>query len=1394
MKRILGLDLGTASIGWAVVNQATTDEEQSSIIKAGVRVNPLTVDEKNNFETGKNITTNADRTLKRSMRRNLQRYKLRRNALLDILRKNGFITNDTILSENGNHSTFETYSLRAKAATDEVTLEEFARILLMINKKRGYKSSRKAKNEEEGSLIDGMAIAKSLYEEGITPGQFTLRLLETGKRYVPSFYRSDLIAELDKIWNFQKQFYPEVLTDKCRHDIADKSKTATSKYFYAAYQITTASVKDKNLRLIASYSWRVNALSEKLNLDQLAAAICDVNGAISSSSGYLESISDRSKELFFNKQTIGQYLYDNIQKDPHYRIKNNVFYRQDYLDEFETIWDTQATYHSELTPELKSDIRDVVIFYQRRLKSQKSLISLCEFEQRKIKVTEGDKVREKMVGLRVAPKSSPLFQEFRIWQAINNITICHNDDPRPLTNDERQLLHDELSICDKISSAQILKLFGLKNQKDDEYSLNYKEIKGNTTQARLFDAFAEVYEMTGHDAESLKKLRSASERIDTLKRVFEGLGYKTDYLTPPSYTDTESMQKSALYRLWHLLYSYVDDKSTTGNEKLIAHIQEITGFERKEYAEVIAKIMFEQDYGSLSSKAMLKILPFLQQGQIYSDACQSAGYRHSAASLTKEEIASRPLKGNLEILPKGALRNPVVEKILNQMINVVNELNAQYGKIDEATGNHYFDEIHIELARELKKSADERKNATEAISKATNEMEKIRKKVSELTGSDHVSRNDIIRYRLYKELAVNEYKTLYSNTYIPEEKIFSGDFDIEHIIPQAKLFDDSFSNKTLETRDINREKSNLTAYDFVLNKYGKEYAEQYLTKVKKHFDKPGSKTKYRNLIAREADIPSDFINRDLRDSQYIAKKAKEMLYDITRVVVSTTGSITDRLRDDWQLVDALKELNWDKYSQLGLTEIFTNHSGQQVRRIKDWTKRNDHRHHAMDAITIAFTKPSHIQYLNNLNARSDKAGTIYAIEQKELHRDEKDNHLRFNPPFEGIRHEALRQLDNILVSIKAKNKVATINTNITKKKGGTNKTTQLTPRGQLHNETVYGKRLVAVVKTEKVGSTFNAEKIATVCSPTYREALLARLEAFGGDAKKAFTGTNSLAKKPLYFNEQHTECVPEQVKTKTFDEIFTIRKPITPELKLDKVVDDGVKRILKARLDEYGGDAKKAFVNLDKNPIWLNEAKGISIKSVAIKGVNVATPLHEKRDNNGFAILTEDGKNIPTDYVSTSNNHHVAIFIDADGNYQEHIVSLFEAAASKSLGLPVIDKNYNSDKGWNFLFTLKQNEYFVFPEYALDENGKPTDVMTFNPTEIDLIDPNNYSLVSKHLYRVQKFSTKDYVFRHHLETQVVDNSTLRGTTWKRITALNNLKKVVKVRVNNVGQIVAIGEY
>ena len=148
-KTILGLDLGTNSIGWALVEEAETNHESSKIIKLGVRVIPLTVDEQTNFEKGKPISTNTERTLKRGARRNLQRYKLRRENLIEILINNKIINQDTPLTEIGKNTTHQTLMLRAKSAQDKVDLVDFAKILLAINKKRGYKSSRKSKSSDE---------------------------------------------------------------------------------------------------------------------------------------------------------------------------------------------------------------------------------------------------------------------------------------------------------------------------------------------------------------------------------------------------------------------------------------------------------------------------------------------------------------------------------------------------------------------------------------------------------------------------------------------------------------------------------------------------------------------------------------------------------------------------------------------------------------------------------------------------------------------------------------------------------------------------------------------------------------------------------------------------------------------------------------------------------------------------------------------------------------------------------------------------------------------------------------------------------------------------------------------------------------------------------------------
>ena len=377
----------------------------------------------------------------------------------------------------------------------------------------------------------------------------------------------------------------------------------------------------------------------------------------------------------------------------------------------------------------------------------------------------------------------------------------------------------------------------------------------------------------------------------------------------------------------------------------------------------------------------------------------------------------------------------------------------------------------------------------------------------------------------------------------------------------------------------------------------------------------------------------------------------------------------------------------------------------------------------------------------------------------------------------------------------------TRNKNKTKLKGKDNfkEKIELTPRGQLHKETVYGRIERYKTKLEKVGTKFDLQKIKQVAKQSYREALLIRLAEFNGEPKKAFGGKNSPAKNPIYLNEAKTIEVPEKVKLVWKEDNFTIRKDISPDLKLDKVIDVGVKRALKKRLEEFDGDAKKAFVNLEENPIWLKEPidkqkwkdaenpkpheLGICLKRVTISGVSNAEALHYKKDHNGELILDGNGRKQAVDFVSTGNNHHVAIYRDEKGNLHEEVVSFYEAVHRVNAGLPIIDRNKN---GLEFLFTMKQNEYFVFPS---------TD---FDPNEIDLLNPDNASLISPHLFRVQKISKKNYVFNHHLETSAVNNEILKNKklskqTYYFIQTPENLEGLTKVRINHLGQIVKVGE-
>lgn len=127
MKKILGLDLGTTSIGWAFIKEAENENKNSSVVNTGVRITQFdnfskvdktgkVTESKNpvsDFNSGNGLSPNAGRTLKRGARRSLQRFKQRRNALLEIFSKIKFIPTDFVYAETGAATTFSSYQLRA---------------------------------------------------------------------------------------------------------------------------------------------------------------------------------------------------------------------------------------------------------------------------------------------------------------------------------------------------------------------------------------------------------------------------------------------------------------------------------------------------------------------------------------------------------------------------------------------------------------------------------------------------------------------------------------------------------------------------------------------------------------------------------------------------------------------------------------------------------------------------------------------------------------------------------------------------------------------------------------------------------------------------------------------------------------------------------------------------------------------------------------------------------------------------------------------------------------------------------------------------------------------------------------------------------------------------------
>lgn len=1158
------------------------------------------------------------------------------------------------------------------------------------------------------------------------------------------------------------------------------------------------------------YGLRKKALKEKLELKELGRILYHLNqkrGYKSSRSDanmdkkdteYVAVVKGRHQQIKDAGLTIGEYFYNKLLEDKYYRIKEQVFPREAYIEEFDAICAEQKKHHKILTVQLIDKIRNEIIYFQRKLKSQKGLVGVCEFEGSERKDEKGNII---FAGPKVAPRSSPLFQFCRIWENVNNITIKIKNpegskykwaDFTP-TLDQKKELADYLNTHSQLSHTELLKTLNLKKENVYLNKQLLKGLKGNSTYSEITPVIKNP-ELLKFDVPIIQH-REKAFLVD--KKTAEVLLEVEKMVVDPSF------EKQPFYQLWHTIYSIKDIEEC---KKTLINKFNFSD----EDAEKLAKIDFtKQSFGDKSAKAMRKILPYLMQGYNYADAANLAGYNHSN-SLTKDEQATLTFDNSLSNLPKNSLRQPVVEKILNQMINQVNAIIEQFGKPDE---------IRIELARELKQSKDERNDADKQNSLNKKLNEEIAKRLRELELPE--TKRFIQKYKFIfptRDKKWNEAHAVNQCIYCGEsfelgEALAGDNFDVDHIVPQSLLFDDSQTNKVLVHRKCNKDKTNTTAYDFIASKGDKVLAE-YIGRVDSWYSRgilsygkmQRLKVSYQEYLDRkkqkketEADkrLWENFIDRQIRETAYIARKAKQILQKVCRYVYSTEGKVTANLRRLWGWEDVLLQLQLPKYKELHLTEMKewqSDHGKKkhQKEEIKDWSKRDDHRHHALDALVIACTKQGFIQRMNTLNSSEVRNEMNKEVEEAHKEYTEKltllEKYLTLQQPFST--QQVKEELDKILISFKPGKKVAGI-ANRKAKVNGKKQVVQkgiIVPRGPLSEESVYGK-IKTLEKNKSVKYLF--ENPHLIFKPYIKEKIEERIVLHDGNIKKALA---SLKKEPIYLDDAKTKVLEFG---SCYKKEIVIKYPITSIKAKDAefIIDKRVKEIIEERLREFNNKEKEAFKNLEENPVWYNKALRIPIKSV-----RMFTGLSSVE-----AVKTIDLRsNIEYyNYVKPGNNHHIALYVDENGKNHEHLCSFWHAVERKKYLLPVIIKN--PKEVWDKILSNKQNypenflEKLPNDKWVYNESLQQNEMFILGMTKEGLengIRINDKAVFSKHLYRVQKLSIKnngqiDIWFRHHLETELNDTSVAKfSRRFINVQSVVSLQKEnpIKVKVDRLGNL------
>ncbi len=452
-------------------------------------------------------------------------------------------------------------------------------------------------------------------------------------------------------------------------------------------------------------------------------------------------------------------------------------------------------------------------------------------------------------------------------------------------------------------------------QLQDRESLNWR-ILSIAEKAKLADEFEKKKEIT---YKGLRKLLKIDEdvRINLEANEKKLYGNKTAVVL-----------RKAIGKVWDEL---AEEKQNRLIEELFRIESEIAlenrlrgfwKFDNKQIEETL-KVQLESGYSRCSLKAARKILPKMQEGMRYDEAATEVyGDHRKSFDLQSFEKLSLPPKD---------LRNPIVSKGLHELRKVVNAILREYGKPDE---------IHLEMARDLKLTAKQKERAIKQQNQNKRANEEAEDFYRQKFGLENVSGFDKLKYRLWKESGE---MCPYTGEKIPPEVLMDDQkIDVEHIIPYSRSFDDSYMNKTICLASFNRDvKKNLTPFEL----FGGD-EQKYFEMLKRIENLPSAKQK--KFVQKSVD-ENEMIGRQLSDTRYICKEARGyllQLYKNEQAVTVIAGGATANLRHVWGLNSILADGDVD---------------------VKN---RYDHRHHAIDAIVIALTSRRLFQYISKLASRN----------------------------------------------------------------------------------------------------------------------------------------------------------------------------------------------------------------------------------------------------------------------------------------------------------------------------------------------------------------------------------------------------------------------------------------